>query len=121
MIALSECGYSGGTSPYMTDQWAAGAKWSFGMPWYHYQYTMGGNHQYANDDWWQAWFDDDKTLTMEEMRVLRRQYLGETGIEDVSADDAPLSDSWYTLQGVRVNRPTTPGIYIHNGKKVAVR
>lgn len=121
MIALSECGYSGGTSPYMTDQWAAGAKWSFGMPWYHYQYTMGGNHQYANDDWWQAWFDDDKTLTMEEMRVLRRQYLGETGIEDVSADDTPLSDSWYTLQGVRVNRPTTPGIYIHNGKKVAVR
>lgn len=30
-------------------------------------------------------------------------------------------DVWYTLQGVRIDKPTTRGIYIHNGKKVLVR
>jgi hypothetical protein len=31
------------------------------------------------------------------------------------------SDSFYTLQGVKVNTPTTRGLYIHNGKKVVVK
>lgn len=40
-----------------------------------------------------------------------------TGISEVEQkryDD----DAYYTLQGVRVSRPATAGIYIHNGKKV---
>ena len=28
---------------------------------------------------------------------------------------------FYTLQGVKVNRPTAKGVYIHNGKKVLIR
>ena len=42
------------------------------------------------------------------------------GIRDVKAvgDD----DAWYTLQGARLNgKPTQRGIYIHGGKKVAVK
>ena len=31
------------------------------------------------------------------------------------------SDSFYTLQGVKVNTPTTRGVYIHNGKKIVVK
>lgn len=49
-----------------------------------------------------------------------------TGIEDSpivdvdaqqNADRAP----YYTLNGTKVDRPTTKGIYIHNGKKIVIR
>ena len=30
-------------------------------------------------------------------------------------------DAWYTLQGVRVNTPSKGGLYIRNGKKIAVK
>lgn len=135
MIALSECGYGGGTSPYMTDQWEAGARWSYGMPWYHYQYRPGGSHQYANDDWWNAWFDDPNTITMEEMKTLRAEYLAsdpgpgpkpddpddpEDGIGEISGDTAPDAP-WFNLQGVSIARPTAPGLYIHGREKVIIR
>lgn len=49
-----------------------------------------------------------------------------TGIKTISVD--PESDSvakkregWYTLQGVRIDKPAAKGIYIHNGKKVIVK
>ncbi|MDO4320851.1 MAG: glycosyl hydrolase [Bacteroidales bacterium] len=121
MIALSECGYAGGSSPYMTDQWEAGARWSFGMPWYHYQYTPGNKHQYADKDWWQAWFDDPSTITIDEMRDLRDTYLSrDSELTPVAVPD-DVDTGWYTLQGIRVNGPVSPGIYIHNGRKELVR
>ena len=45
-----------------------------------------------------------------------------TGI-DLVKDDMPQGDShWYSLQGTRLNgTPTTPGIYIRNGRKVWVK
>ena len=45
-----------------------------------------------------------------------------TGI-DLVKDDMPQGDShWYNLQGTRLNgTPTTPGIYIRNGRKVWVK
>ena len=35
----------------------------------------------------------------------------------------PIADKegYYTLQGIRVNKPTTAGIYIHKGKKIVVK
>ena len=33
----------------------------------------------------------------------------------------PSVDVWYDLQGRRITKPQTPGIYIHNGKKVWVK
>lgn len=44
-----------------------------------------------------------------------------TGIEtaETTADDAPTR--WYTLDGLRIERPTKPGLYILNGKKVAIK
>ena len=49
-----------------------------------------------------------------------------TGIVDVDKDvTSPtykaVDDNWYTIQGVRIDAPTTKGIYIHGGKKVIVR
>ncbi|MBQ9363300.1 MAG: glycosyl hydrolase family 2 [Bacteroidaceae bacterium] len=46
-----------------------------------------------------------------------------TGIAEISAADlpAPTTTDWYTLQGVRVERPAMPGIYINGGRKVVVK
>ena len=42
---------------------------------------------------------------------------GITGIVSGSDDNAP----WYTITGMKVRKPTRPGVYIHKGKKVIVR
>lgn len=42
-----------------------------------------------------------------------------TGITKVESGDEP--QQWYTLQGERIDRPTSKGIYIHNHRKVVVR
>lgn len=46
-----------------------------------------------------------------------------TGITDVTDKTVgkAATDAWYTLQGVRVSRPSAHGVYIHNGKKVIVK
>lgn len=48
MVVLSECGYVGKIS----DQWKAGGKWGWFMPWYHYDASSLDKHQHANTDWW---------------------------------------------------------------------
>lgn len=42
-----------------------------------------------------------------------------TGVEGVAA--AVADGKYYNLQGVEIANPTTPGLYIHNGKKYIVR
>lgn len=46
-----------------------------------------------------------------------------TGIESVAEESNGLimNGEWYTLQGVRIDRPTDRGIYIVNGKKILVK
>lgn len=44
-----------------------------------------------------------------------------TGINSVSDVKKNSNNSCYTLQGVKVQRPTAPGLYIMNGKKVIVK
>ena len=39
-----------------------------------------------------------------------------TGISSVHTDKQ--DNEWYTITGVKVNKPTQKGVYIHNGKKV---
>ena len=43
-----------------------------------------------------------------------------TAIETISSAEPSANDEWYSLQGVRISRPTSPGIYIHNGKKIMI-
>ena len=52
--------------------------------------------------------------------VIDLQHLPEA-IDGVYADDDADDDAWYTLQGFRlIGYPESPGIYIHNGEKVAI-
>lgn len=44
-----------------------------------------------------------------------------TAIIKAIEDEQFKNDAFYTLQGVRVSRPTTKGVYIHNGKKVYIK
>lgn len=121
MLTLSECG----NSPMMTDQWDAGAKWLYAMPWYHYQYTMGQKHQWAGSDWWNNWFKMDNVITLDDMRALRAQYLGQetTGITNPKVYNAAANgdNAWYNLSGMRIKEPTQKGIYVHNGCKIVVK
>lgn len=43
------------------------------------------------------------------------------GIEITDGDNFLLDDAWYTLEGIRLEQPSSPGIYIHNRKKVIIR
>ena len=46
-----------------------------------------------------------------------------TGIGGITAEPTQTAagDAWYTLQGVRITRPTAPGVYIRGGRKYVVR
>lgn len=44
-----------------------------------------------------------------------------TAIINSIEEDMYKNDSFYTLQGVKVAKPTTKGVYIHNGKKILIK
>ena len=46
-----------------------------------------------------------------------------TAIENttITAVKKTTDDAWYSITGVRIKKPTQPGLYIHNGKKVIIR
>ena len=50
---------------------------------------------------------------------------GTTGISDVKSGEVDgekwADDGWHDLQGQRVTKPTKPGLYILNGKKVVIK
>ena len=43
-----------------------------------------------------------------------------TAIDNVTTSGME-DGAWYTISGIRVNRPTAKGVYIHNGRKVIVK
>jgi hypothetical protein len=54
-------------------------------------------------------FEDEEAMSIEELK-------------DGKVEELKLDDVWYTLQGVQLDsKPTERGIYIHNGRKEAVR
>jgi len=46
-----------------------------------------------------------------------------TAIENITMEEAlsTTDDAWYTITGIRINKPTQTGLNIHNGKKVIIR
>lgn len=68
---------------------------------------------------------DDKTIFGAKEYMVNLFFEGSdddatTGIHAISH---PIADNegYYTLQGIRVNKPVRAGIYIHNGKKIIVK
>ena len=54
-----------------------------------------------------------------------RQYSFDFNGTTTAIDNVTVSGmedgAWYTISGIRVNRPTAKGVYIHNGRKVIVK
>ncbi|MDR0681711.1 MAG: glycoside hydrolase family 26 protein, partial [Dysgonamonadaceae bacterium] len=75
IIALSECGNVAG----ITEQWNAGAVWSWFMSWYDYERTNNpsGNafnsetHQHADIVYWKNAFANEKVISRDEMPSLK--------------------------------------------------
>ncbi len=57
--------------------------------------------------------------------LIWKEYVGvdpSTGVNNIEATDDDDSAPWYTVDGVELaEKPTSPGIYIHVGKKVLVK
>ena len=43
-----------------------------------------------------------------------------TAIDNVNVSGME-DGAWYTISGIRINRPAAKGVYIHNGRKVIVK
>src|SRR5574344_54782 len=133
MISLSECGTNGSAiNAKISDQWSSGAKWSFFMPWYDYNYNSGGNstHEFAGSDWWNDAFSQPYVMTRDDMKALRVTTFnipdGITNINKVESD----KDDVYSVTGMLIRKGVTradalnglsKGIYIVNGRKVLVK
>ena len=67
MVTLSEFG----GMPDMADQWNAGARWLYFMPWYDYDLGEAGynseNHSNADIGWWNASFASDVVISRDEL------------------------------------------------------
>ena len=54
-----------------------------------------------------------------------RQYSFDFNGTTTAIDNVTVSGmedgAWYTISGIRVNRPAAKGVYIHNGRKVIVK
>lgn len=63
-----------------------------------------------------CYLKDESVYTTEFLPILIDNSL-KVSVDEVEKED---NDSWYNLQGIKQASPTTPGIYIKNGKKVVV-
>lgn len=69
-----------------------------------------------------AEFNEILKAATEELKAAEEAYKKATsGISNIGADANADNGAWYNLQGVRMEKPTQKGIYIHNGKKIVVK
>ena len=95
-----------------------------GLFWWWMEYNPYPWADTKMDDWWYAPLYDGNTGKPLAAMSSLKDFLGEeSGIHGIEADDYEGSNNnvWTTLNGIRTAKPTRPGLYIHNGKKVVVR
>ena len=95
-----------------------------GLFWWWMEYNPYPWADTQMDDWWYAPLYDGNTGKPLAAMSSLKNFLGEeSGIHSIEADDSDVSynNVWTTLNGIRTAKPTRPGLYIHNGKKVVVR
>ena len=95
-----------------------------GLFWWWMEYNPYPYDDTQMDDWWYAPLYDGNTGKPLAAMSSLKNFLGEeSGIHSIEADDSDVSynNVWTTLDGIRTAKPTRPGLYIHNGKKVVVR
>lgn len=86
-----------------------------------------------------AEFDSDHCNYLQELLASNidnnaKNYCFLFSLDDVFGTDTPMGievpednvcsekeDAWFNMQGIRISKPNTPGLYIHNRKKVVIR
>ena len=95
-----------------------------GLFWWWMEYNPYPWADTKMDDWWYAPLYDGNTGKPLAAMSSLKDFLGEeSGIHGIEVDDyeGSYNNVWTTLNGIRTAKPTRPGLYIHNGKKVVVR
>lgn len=70
---------------------------------------------------WRAYLDLSRTGSSAKGFILALDTDTPTGITNAAATNKKDTDTWYTLDGIRLNAaPTQKGIYIHQGKKIVI-
>ena len=95
-----------------------------GLFWWWMEYNPYPYDDTQMKGWWYAPLYDGNTGKPLAAMSSLKDFLGEeSGIHGIEADDSDVSynNVWTTLNGIRTAKPTRPGLYIHNGKKVVVR
>ena len=95
-----------------------------GLFWWWMEYNPYPYDDTQMKGWWYAPLYDGNTGKPLAAMSSLKDFLGEeSGIHGIEADDSNVSynNVWTTLNGIRTAKPTRPGLYIHNGKKVVVR
>lgn len=81
---------------------------------------------FGDEGYGQAGVNPEEGASAEALGIIFEDEFGEvTGIIEVetgnSANANSNADGYYNLSGVRINKPTQKGVYIHNGKKIVVK
>ena len=95
-----------------------------GLFWWWMEYNPYPWADTHMEKWWYApLYDGNTGKPLAAMSSLKNCLGEESGIHGIEADDSDVSynNVWTTLNGIRTAKPTRPGLYIHNGKKVVVR
>lgn len=51
--------------------------------------------------------------------MILTEWNGNDAINDIKASNT-INNKWYTLNGICISKPQQPGLYIHNGSKIAI-
>lgn len=86
------------------------------------EHGLDWNTKRVTDGWYNAGLWNNSTgKAMSALYVLKNFLGDDTAINGVNADEKAADDSWYTIDGMRIEKPSKKGLYIKNSKKVVVR
>jgi arabinogalactan endo-1,4-beta-galactosidase len=92
-----------------------------GLSWWYAEANAKGCTGDLATDWYNAsLFDNETGRALPALFELKAFLDSETSVRSLSSDLLPLtSETWYTLQGVRLSsKPSRSGLYINGGRKV---
>ena len=89
-----------------------------GLFWWWMEYNAYGT---SLSGWYNAPLFDSRTGRATAALSSLKTFKESSSIDNITTDRVENADDvWYTISGQRIKRPTEHGIYIHNGKKVAI-
>ena len=95
-----------------------------GLSWWYAEANAHGCTGSLATGWYNAGlFDNETGRALPALYELKNFLDSETSVRSLTSDLSPLtSESWYTLQGLRLpSKPLHQGVYINGGRKVLLR